>query len=134
MPALGKQLGQSECSDQWGFVMLYCHTEAGWPFLILHGCLGAMRRLCLVLRWSLKVPGEVGVSLELTWKFTEAEGFQQEHMAQLVSGLPLEYPLLSRWSLDHLYCAAQKWLSDQVFCSHPQAVVAAHLLDKSWFI
>lgn len=48
-PCSEKAACQSECSGQWGFVMEHCHTEAGWPFLIPHGCLGRVRRLCLVL-------------------------------------------------------------------------------------
>lgn len=48
--------------------------------------------------------------------------------------LSLDYLLNTYFSLEYLYFAGQKWLSDQVFCSHLQAFVAAHLLVESWFI
>lgn len=99
-PCSGKAAFQSGCSDQWGFVMLHCHTEAGWPFLILHGCLGPSHEKALLgpqmesqgARWD---RGQhAGSAWNSQWKLTGAEALQQEHMAQLVSWLPLEYWLL----------------------------------------
>lgn len=57
--------GNATCQNEWS-VGVCDAALSHWgrmAFAHPHGCLGSMRRLCLVLGWSLKVPGELGVSM-----------------------------------------------------------------------